>query len=333
MVIRASSRQAIDALIADLSSHDEVAREAAVARLTVIGPRAADRLVRVVDSGAPAAARAAALQVLEASADPRGLEPALRALADRHPDVASAAAAAARVFLTGPNGHSAVDRLTATALDRTRDSRVRTAALQALATLAASTLQPLWTRLQGDPDPAIRRLVESRASSSPSRDFAGEIIDASERALPDDPAPLGEAIATTAGSIALTALHRLIERVREREAAEAREVRRAEWARVRGAAHAALAARGSRVALYDLRESIAASSTPLPVEFLAALADVGDATCLEPIAAAYARSRDEWWRRHLADAFRAIVARERLTRRHAVMKRIERKWPEIIASR
>ena len=104
--------------------------------------------------------------------------------------------------------------------------------------------------------------------------------------------------------------------------------------RARAAAHVALASRGSRLALYDLRESLESADAPLPVEFLAALSLVGDASCLEAIAAAYARpaasgrGRDDWWRQHLADAFRAIVAREAITRRHAVMKKIEKRWPD-----
>ena len=64
--------------------------------------------------------------------------------------------------------------------------------------------------------------------------------------------------------------------------------------------------------------------------FLAALEEVGDATCLEPLAAAYdasAAGADPWWRDHLATAFRAIVHREGLTRRHAAVKRLTTRWP------
>ena len=65
---------------------------------------------------------------------------------------------------------------------------------------------------------------------------------------------------------------------------------------------------------------------------LAALALVGDASCLEAIAGAYARAKakDAWWRDQLARVFREIVARETLTRRHAVMKRIEKRWPGVL---
>ena len=92
----------------------------------------------------------------------------------------------------------------------------------------------------------------------------------------------------------------------------------------RAAAHVALAGRGSRLALYDLRESLERRKAPLPVEFLTALSTIGDASCLEAIAGAHREAtRTRWWRDHLADAFRTIVAREKLTRRHAVIKKIE----------
>jgi hypothetical protein len=86
--------------------------------------------------------------------------------------------------------------------------------------------------------------------------------------------------------------------------------------------------------LYDLRETLEASNGPLPVEFLAALERIGDVSCLEPIASAYitAPVEGEWWREHLVHAFRAIVARERVTRRHAAMKKIARRWPEALSS-
>ena len=55
-------------------------------------------------------------------------------------------------------------------------------------------------------------------------------------------------------------------------------------------------------------------------------------TCLEPIAAAFARARGSqgWWRAHLGDAFRAIVERERITRRNAMIKKIDKRWPDAL---
>jgi hypothetical protein len=54
---------------------------------------------------------------------------------------------------------------------------------------------------------------------------------------------------------------------------------------------------------------------------------IGDASCLEAIAAAHASTRDAWMRRRLTDVFLTIVAREKLTQRDAVMKKIAKRWP------
>jgi hypothetical protein len=124
-------------------------------------------------------------------------------------------------------------------------------------------------------------------------------------------------------------LHRLIERIREREALEP-ESRQREWTAARAAVHVALANRGSRLALYDLRESLQAS-VPLPIEFVPALAAVGDASCLEAIAGAHARTKQSAWRNELAGAFQAIVAREKLTRRHAAVKKIAHRSARTLA--
>ena len=121
-------------------------------------------------------------------------------------------------------------------------------------------------------------------------------------------------------------LHRIVERIREREAAEPAAAR-GEWTRARGRRTSRWPGASSRLGLYDLREALEGATAPLPVEFLAALSIVGDASCLEAIAAAHGRAtRSTWWREHLADTFQAIVAREGLTRRHAVMKKIEKRW-------
>ena len=91
------------------------------------------------------------------------------------------------------------------------------------------------------------------------------------------------------------------------------------------------------MALYDLRETVAAAKQPLPLDFVTALTLIGEATCLEAVAAAYVqackrRPADDWWARQLGDAFRAIVTREQLTRRHAAVKKIERSWPGLFGA-
>jgi hypothetical protein len=309
VVIRASSARQIEALLADLAATSDVIREAAVARLTLIGGRAVERLIALADSPASIAARAAAFRTLEATADPRALEPALRAVGDADPEVAAAAIGVARRFLRGARGAAAVDRLTATVLDLARPDSVRVAALRALRDLEPGTIAPLLKSLAGDPVVAMN----------------------ANQALSDDVQAIHQMIVSRGGGIALGELLRIVEQLREREAAQPPS-RRAEWATARAAAHLALAKRGSRIALYDLRESLEAARQPLPIGSLAALTLIGDVSCLEPIAVAYARSRDRWWRGHLADVFRAIVKREGLTRRHAAVKKAARRSAELVST-
>jgi len=199
--------------------------------------------------------------------------------------------------------------------------------------LKRSTIAPLLERLANDSSARVRSEVAARVApagrhptASPAEAFARIARD-----LPDDPRLVQTAVASTGDTAPLPELLSIIERIRERERTEPAD-RRMEWTTARAAVHHALAKRGSRIALYDLRESLGAAREPLPVEFVSALSAIGDASCLEPIAGAYAHaggraaSSDDWWRRHLAEAFRTIVAREKITRRHAVMKRIARRW-------
>jgi len=317
VAIKVSSSKQIDALVAGLGSSSAVAREAAIARLTVIGARAVERLLFAASNDAASLdARAAAWRALEAIADVRALDPALDAIASPATSaaVAAAAAGAAHAFIKGPRGAAVVDRLTAAALDRTRPEGVRVAALRALRSLDRRTLAPLLKSLASDPSAAIRA---EAASGAPHTDAGRHAIEhAAEHGLPDQAATLRTAIAKHGGAIPPPSLLRIVERVREREGAEP-PARRDEWRLVRAAAHQALADGGSRIALYDLRESLESSKGALPVEFFAPLMQIGDATCLEAIAAAHAKAADTWMREHLSRAFYAIVERERVTKARA----------------
>ena len=76
----------------------------------------------------------------------------------------------------------------------------------------------------------------------------------------------------------------------------------------------------------------------LPTSFLAALHVLGDVSCLEPLAAAWGAAEPDRttdglrWQQQLASAFRAITQRERITKRHAVMKKIAARWPGLVAA-
>jgi hypothetical protein len=288
VVIRASSGGDIARLLADLRDSTPVRRDAAVARLRVIGPRAVDKLAELLRSPDQPGAHVAALGALEGINDGRIVDLALRLLAAGDEDVAVAAAAVLRGWVTREEGTRVIDALTALALDAARAPRVRHAALDALSDLPRELLQP------------VRDQAELSAPPLPIDDAAAarEWVEAH----PD--APLSE-------------LHDLVVLARTRG-----------WLAARGAAHARLARRGSRVALYDLREAFDEARGPLPLDFLTAVTNVGDASCLEPMARAWAASpvEETWWRERLADAAADIMHRTRLSGRSNVVKRIRSKW-------
>jgi HEAT repeat protein len=290
-----------------------------------------DRLVLIIRSRTAAHVRAAALRALEGIDDRRALAAALIAINDSDRTVAVAAIALARRFLRGPGGADAVDRLVTATTDRARPDDVRVAALRALRDLDRRTIAPLLKSLASDPIAAVR----TEAGAEPGRrrlqptKAVEVLVKAADRGLPADAGQLRRAVISAGGEVTLTVLLRIIERVRERENGLA-PVQRARWSAVRATAHVALANRDSRLGLYDLRESLEALHEKLPVELLSALMLVGDASCLPVMASAHARSDDTWFRERLADVFRVVVKRERLTRRHAVMKKIQQRWPETL---
>jgi HEAT repeat protein len=290
-----------------------------------------DRLVVIIRSRTAAHVRAAALRALEGIDDRRALAAALIAIDDSDKTVAVAAIALARRFLRGPGGADAVDRLVTATTDRARPDDVRVAALRALRDLDRRTIAPLLKSLAADPIAAVR----TEAAAEPGRRRLQPtkpvelLMKAAGRGLSADAGQLRRAVISGGGEAPLTVLLRIIERVRERETGLP-PTQRGRWSAVRAAAHVALANRDSRLGLYDLRESLEAPHEKLPVEFLTALMLVGDASCLPVMASAHARSNDAWFRERLADVFRAVVARERLTRRHAVMKKIHQRWPRAI---
>ncbi|MBI2833362.1 MAG: hypothetical protein HYX76_02925 [Acidobacteria bacterium] len=330
MVIKASSAQEIRRLIAALSSSSLIERESAIARLAIIGARAVDQLTGIAMCGAPAEVRIAGLRALEGIPDARRIEAAARAAEESHPGISAAAIAVLRAHLRSKSRTAAIalDRLATLALDSARPEPVRIAAIEALGDVPTAIIAPLLAELGDDVSPAVRQRAKATGSvpETPS-----ELTSAPLR-LEDDPAAT-RALLRAAQGASLTELHRLLADVRAREESEPAGARRAEWRVARGMIHQALADRGSRIALYDLREALEHSRDPLPVGFLSAVAKIGDGSCLEPLAASYVVARQEkrdWWAHHLADTFRTIATREGLTRRHAVVKRIAGRWPDTV---
>ncbi len=316
MVIKASAAGHVTKLLADLRSENPVVREAASARLIVIGSAAVDKLSAVASDPSPVV-RIAAVRTLEGIGDPRALPALFARMDDADSSVAFAAIDASRTFLQSDRGPAAVDRLTRAALDAKQPQAVRVAAVQALAVLGESSIKPLLKALPPEVRDAVR-------SAPPSSRLPGKTS--------EDPLALRMDL-DSAAHRSLADLLSLVRLAREREQTSDRPI---EWIALRGAAHVALAKRGSRLALYDLKESLEVAEAPLPADFLAAVALVGDAASLQSIAAAYTRAdrartgseraRQSVWRGELADAFAAVVKRERLTRRHASIKQIEKRW-------
>ncbi len=289
-------------LIGELSDSDPVRRDAAIARLRIIGPRAIRALTTLALSTEPTSTRASALRALEGADDPHAVEAAFALITDAEPRVAAAAIGVLRQFVTREPGTRLLDALTRTALDVSRDGAVRLAALDAVAQLPHHLVAPL---------------LEQAALGTPA-------------AAADEPIALHDWLSTNRDT-PLSDVHSLIVRLREHERQEPSDVRREQWTRTRGAAHAVLASRRSKVAVYDLRETFDAATTPLPADFLTAVAAVGDASCLEPMARAWAATPGEaWWRTRLAEAAGDILRREKLTGRNAAVKRVRAKWPGFI---
>jgi hypothetical protein len=329
MVIKASAASEIRQLIEALGGTDDVRREAAIARLAVIGPRAVDRLVAAYSAAGTREEKVALLRVLEVAGDGRTIPVARRAVLEGA-DVAVAAIAAIGALLEAPHAPAAteaLDFLVAAALDPTRDRRVRLAAFQAIQHIP-QVGDRIAAALHADPDAGIN----SGAHEVPREKAAADAVwqDVLEGRLPDTPRMLREVALTRAPAAPLGALQKIIDLIRAREGSMSEGAVREEWRAARGALHQVLALRGSRVAVYDLRETIEQAREPLPVSFLAALHVVGDESCVEPLAGAYARAPhdDARWRHQLGAAFRAIAKREKVTRRHATFKRIEARWPD-----
>ncbi|MBA2303426.1 MAG: hypothetical protein H0W08_12415 [Acidobacteria bacterium] len=331
MSITPSSSGEIRALIASLSSSDEVRRESAVARLAIMGPRAVDRLVKSYGE-ADRDTRLTILRVAETIGDARSLPMSLSALGEGG-DLAVAAATTLRALLDAPVesvATRALDALIATALDSSTERRVRMAAFEALQDMPVGIRDRVGEALRSDADPGI----QASAAETPRDAAAADAVwqDAIGGRLPEDPATLREAVRLRAPAAPLITLQKLVDAVRSRQGESTTRTRIDAWRQVRGALHQALALRGSRVAVYDLRETFADATDPLPAAFLAAAHVVGDETCLEPIAAAWTAgggaNDQSRWRHQLGAAYDAIVKREKISPRSAALKRVTTRFPE-----
>jgi HEAT repeat protein len=330
VVIRRSTAREVQQLIADLDrdgADADMRREAAVARLSVLGTRAVQPLLHRWRECQDPGLRLAILNALEAIPDSRNVEPIMEGLTSESADVRTAAVRAARQTLLLDSGTTLLDRLTALSIDAHASAPLRVLALEALAVLPGHTLAPLFERLRNDPAAVVR--AHAAAATSAGEAPLDELKRAAEDGLPSESDRLFRAVVETGADAPLSILHRLVERLAESAEGRTKASRR-EWAAVRGAVHLVLARRASRVALYDLREAFTDGQDPPPLDFIAAIEILGDESCLEPLARAYVkavgrgtRGQDQGWAKALARAFKAILAREaRGRRRRTVTERL-----------
>jgi hypothetical protein len=297
---RNTSASPIERLIADLRSTDAVRRDAAVARLRVLGAKALPRLAAFIASAEPSSARALAVTALDGIDSPRAVEIALACLDASEADIVVAALGALRGWVSQESGTRVLEAITAVAVDRARDGRVRLAAIDALSDLPDELVQPI-------------------RAQAPPPESAGPTL--------EDPVAAREWVDAHGAQATLAKVHDAIKAFREHEILAPSNRHRDEWMQARGAAHRALASRGSRLALYDAVDTVRSATGELPSGFVEALHALGDASCLEPLARAWsAAPRGSPWRARLEETARDIVRRSKLGHRSAVLKEIRATW-------
>jgi hypothetical protein len=326
------SAPTLAALLHDVLDGAPVARETAAARLAIAGERAEAAVLRALD-GADAHGQAVLLGVLERFPTPRALGAAVAHLASADATVASAAVAAVRVHLGASDGDAAaiaLDALVAACLDAARPEATRLAALEGLADLGEAGLGPVRRALAEDPSARIRKAVAGDGDGLPAG-AAATRLEALAADPGHDPAIVRALVGEAGADATLATLHTLVQALDRRERAAATDAERAGWTLALGAAHHTLAARSSRLAVLELRDALERTPPERLGELIAAADALGDARCLEPLARAWTAATPAV-RARIASAFAAIVARERLTRRHAATKAIVERWPGAAAA-
>jgi hypothetical protein len=262
------------------------------------------RLIDILAAHQSAHVRALALNALEGVDDVRVIDATVGALGDGNVEVVIAALGVLRGWVAEETGTRLLDAITTIAVDRSRDARVRVAALAALSELPEHLVRPI-------------------REQAPPPESAGPLL--------EDPFAVREWIQAYGAGATLSTLHELITRTREREHAESSSRLRTEWLQARGRAHQALARRHSLVALYDIRETFESAASPLPQPFVSTAAAIGDASCLEPLARAWtAAGKDLNWKHELSTAAASIMRREKLTGRSAVVKKLRANFPGFV---
>jgi hypothetical protein len=269
----------VQELIEQLSSASASSRESAVARLILLGERAIQPLLASLPQ-APARGRLAALAVLDSQPPPGWMAQVPSLLRDRSPEVAARAAGLLGKALR-LGAVEALDPLLEVLFDEGVHEATRLAALEGVRALPDAELQPILERLRRGSNPVLAR--RASAPEAPAR-----------------PGPL------PAGVEAIPLLHDAIRTLAQRAA----QGQSAALAEERARLHLELAARGSRIALYDLREMLDARPPRAGGALLAAATQVGDASFVPTLARLACDAPPLL--PACAEALAAIVRRERL---------------------
>jgi len=326
-IVPSRSRQ-IQELVAALAASSAAERESAVARLRLLGARAALPLVRALQAGDPAT-RLGALRALERSDDPRARAAVIGAAADPDPSVARAA-----LVLLAPRSDTAAAAAIARALRHADPSVRREAARGLLAAFAAGSVEAteaLLTLLEdADADEALRLVALEAVARLPARDRGsvlarlgtppgelGRRVAALRGEAPPETRLLAELSqqldAAPEGAAGVPLLHAALRRL----SAEAPD--HAGWP-LRLRLHAALADRGSRIALYDLREMLEARPPRDAPALLLLAARIADATFV-PALARLAHDAPASTG-GCGDALHAIIRREGLKKSHRSVRAV-----------
>lgn len=330
MTLPRRTAPSIAALLHDVVDGAPIAREAAVARLAIAGTRAEGLVLQALAAADPRG-QAALLGVLERLTSPRALDAGIALLSAADPTVATAAVGAVRAQLGAEDpdmASRALDALVSTSLDPARAEAARLAAIDALGDAGGDTAQALHARLHDDPNARVRRAVGDRAA--PGSVAGAAQIEAMAADPGHDPLAVGRLLGEVGAQGSLAALHQLVLAVGHRERTAATDADRAGWTLALGAAHHALAARGSRLGRLDLRDALERTPPERLGELVAAAEAIGDASCLAPLAAAWTGAEGST-RARIEAAFTTIVVRDRLTRRHAAIKDVIARWPQAVS--
>ncbi len=310
-------------------------------------------LALCADADPSIAARALEAALERAGDSPEAAAACVVMLAARGADAAAdtglrLAAIAGLLRLLGAGTVEALEPLLGLLLDESADDELRLAAAPVLVELEPSERQPLITRLAQSASAAVRARVRPASRKTGARDTPAprpRVRGAEHAPSTTGGADLAEAVAalrrhgaeavssvatalTTADSLsdpavaqavdalaalgapALPALQHALDDL-SRARAGSGDASRAEGKAV---LHLALARLDSRLALYDLRDMLAARPPRALPRLLAAAAQVGDGAVAAELVRLVAEAPT--LRDACAPAFAAIVAREALTKRH-----------------